>query len=158
MNAELDKALCDKYPKIFRDRRGDMMTTAMCWGFECGDGWYNIIDTLCCEIQGHIDSSVRVCAVTGAAPLDQVVATQVKEKYGTLRFYTASHDDTVEGMINMAEAISGSTCDVCGSPGRLTGKGWLSTRCEEHEGETWYDVIDELAKISKPYYKLKEES
>jgi len=32
-----------------------MKTTAMCWGFECGDGWYNIIDVLCSRIQTTID-------------------------------------------------------------------------------------------------------
>jgi hypothetical protein len=134
MNTELDEALCKKYPKIFRDRHGDKMTTAMCWGMECGDGWYNIIDALCSQIQGHIDNSVRNWARTGAEPLNQVVATQVKEKYGTLRFYYDWGDDYVEGVVDMAEAISDSTCEVCGEPGTLTGRGWLSTRCQEHEG------------------------
>jgi hypothetical protein len=32
---------------MFRDRYGDMRTTAMCWGFEVGNGWFNIIDNLC---------------------------------------------------------------------------------------------------------------
>jgi hypothetical protein len=47
MRKELDEVLCAKYPLIFKDRNGNMMHTAMCWGFECGDGWYNIIDILC---------------------------------------------------------------------------------------------------------------
>jgi hypothetical protein len=47
MRKELDEALCAKYPLIFKDRNADMRTTAMCWGFECGNGWYNIIDILC---------------------------------------------------------------------------------------------------------------
>ncbi len=45
MRKELDEALCAKYPLIFKDRNADMRTTAMCWGLECGDGWYNIIDS-----------------------------------------------------------------------------------------------------------------
>jgi hypothetical protein len=55
MRKELDEALCAKYPEIFRDRNGDMRTTLMCWGFECGDGWYNIIDILC----GKLTSEYR---------------------------------------------------------------------------------------------------
>ena len=47
MREELDAKLVEKYPQIFKNRFGDMRETAMCWGFECGDGWYNIIDTLC---------------------------------------------------------------------------------------------------------------
>jgi hypothetical protein len=38
MKQELDEQLCAKYPKIFVNRHADMKTTAMCWGFECGDG------------------------------------------------------------------------------------------------------------------------
>ena len=47
MKDGLDSALVAKYPLIFRDRNGNMKDTAMCWGLECGDGWYNIIDVLC---------------------------------------------------------------------------------------------------------------
>ena len=30
----------------------------MCWGIETGDGWYNIVDTLCSQIQWHIDKNL----------------------------------------------------------------------------------------------------
>ena len=57
MREELDKQLCAKYPQIFRDRNGDMRTTLMCWGFECGDGWYNIIDILCGKLTSEYRSA-----------------------------------------------------------------------------------------------------
>jgi len=57
MNVMLDKKLCEEYPKIFVNRHGNMASTAMCWGFEHGDGWYNIINNLCRCIQHHIDST-----------------------------------------------------------------------------------------------------
>jgi hypothetical protein len=44
---------------MFANRYADMKTTAMCWGFECGDGWYNIIKSLCANIQHHIDYSIK---------------------------------------------------------------------------------------------------
>jgi len=62
----------------------------------------------------------------------QVEATQVKEKYGTLRFYTAGGDDFTDGLIRMAEAISGITCEECGAPGKLKGDYWVYTACEAH--------------------------
>lgn len=55
MKEELDKALCEKYPKIFAQRTLAPHETCMCWGFACGDGWFNIIDALCGNIQWHID-------------------------------------------------------------------------------------------------------
>ncbi len=37
MREELDKLLCEKYPRMFVNRNADMRETAMCWGFEHGD-------------------------------------------------------------------------------------------------------------------------
>lgn len=62
----------------------------------------------------------------------QVVAVQVKEKFGTLRFYYDGGDDYVLGVVNMAESLSACTCEVCGNHGKITGNGWLSVRCVEH--------------------------
>lgn len=47
MNRHYDKYLVTKYAPMFRDRYSDMRITAMCWGFEVGDGWFDIINTLC---------------------------------------------------------------------------------------------------------------
>jgi len=55
MQESLDKYLCEKFPKVFRDRHASMETTAMCWGLAVGDGWYTIIGNACSIIQNHID-------------------------------------------------------------------------------------------------------
>lgn len=141
MREELDKQLCEKYPKIFADRHKPMTETCMCWGFECGDGWYNIIDRLCENIQHHIDwtNSQRTRLLENnphkvkiPKEVPQVVAEQVKEKFGTLRFYTRGGNEYINGLITMAESMSGVTCETCGKPGTTGGKGWISTMCEEH--------------------------
>ena len=141
MREELDKLLCEKYPKIFVNRHADMRTTAMCWGFECGDGWYNIIDQLCANIQSHIDwkNSTRDLLLKDNPykrpipdEVSQVVVDQVKEKFGTLRFYYHGGDDVINGMTRMAESMSGVTCETCGAPGTTEGPGWIQTLCEEH--------------------------
>lgn len=191
MNSDLDKSLCEKYPKIFRDRHADMRTTAMCWGFECGDGWYNIIRMMCANMQNHIDNSRRnrlnalrynralKRAINGddralikyyswglseksnewamknaerdmadpkfrdvpeACP--QVVASQVKEKFGTLRFYYYGGDDYCRGVESMADAMSCVTCETCGKPGKIRRGGWIRTLCDEHAETAGY--TDEL--------------
>ena len=123
MNPELDAQLVAKYPKIFADRYEDPTKTAMCFGFECGDGWYNIIDALCEEIQRCLDYD---------SDLEQVVAFQVKEKYGSLRFYTNTGNDVIYALIDLAETLSERTCEVCGAPGKSRGGGWIRTLCDEH--------------------------
>ena len=55
MKQELDKLLCEKYPKMMVNRNKPMQETCMCWGFECGNGWFNILDQLMSNIQHHID-------------------------------------------------------------------------------------------------------
>lgn len=127
MRDELDKKLCEKYPKIFADRYESMTKTAMCWGFECGDGWYNIIDRLCANIQHYIDWKNKKEEV-----VPQVVATQVKEKFGSLRFYYDGGDEYIRGLTSMAESMSGVTCETCGKPGKFRGTGWYYTACDEH--------------------------
>ena len=134
MRKELDEALCAKYPEIFKDRHGDMRETAMCWGFDCGDGWYNIIDTLCATIQNREYNNKR-----NNIQFAPVVATQVKEKYGTLRFYYTGGDDYIEGAVAMAEYLSEVTCEICGSPGKIRDRGWTRTLCDEHAKEQGYE-------------------
>ncbi len=97
MKQELDDALCAKYPLIFAQRNWDKMDTCMCWGFECGDGWYDLIDTLCGAIQSYLNSHKDVA---------QVVATQVKSKFGELRFYVEGGNDVTDWMISFAERLS----------------------------------------------------
>ena len=127
MREELDKQLVEKYPLLYRNRYAPMTETAMCWGFSHGDGWYNIIDKLCDNIQSHIDWYNR-----DGEKVPQLVAVQVKEKFGTLRFYTNPTTDYFRGLIAMAEAMSEVTCEVCGTPGKRRGGGWIKTLCDEH--------------------------
>jgi len=121
MRSDLQQKLFADYPAIFAQKDLPMNQTAMCWGIDCGDGWYDLIDTLCSSIQQHIKYGNNV---------PQVEAVQVKEKFGGLRFYIDGGDDEINGMIRMAEAMSYRICETCGCPGRPNEAGWISTQCE----------------------------
>lgn len=174
MKQELDKLLCEKYPKMMINRNKNMQETCMCWGFECGDGWFNILDQLMGNIQHHIDwkdkqrnwaiehnNMVTQCregifdlfeksmeSVTNQEykekrlaeivaggfrevpeSIPQVTLDQVKEKFGTLRFYYSGGDDIIDGMVRMAESMTGVTCESCGNVGERRGGGWVHTYC-----------------------------
>ena len=128
MKQELDQLLCEKYPKMMVNRNKNMQETCMCWGFECGDGWFNILDQLMGNIQHHIDWKNRKEEVVAQVTLDQV-----KEKFGTLRFYYSGGDDAIDGMVRMAESMSGVTCEECSAPAQTHGPGWIRTICEPCE-------------------------
>lgn len=193
MNDDLDRRLVEKYPKLYAQRNRNMRETAMCWGFECGDGWYDIIDALSANIQAHIDNLNRNRQVSidynrmveavnrgdteifnahykgyseehkkkvlagirqGKINLrenvpdefPQVEAVQVKEKFGTLRFYTDVGDSYIYGAIAMAESMSARTCETCGKPGKLYTHGWWHVACDAHKTQDdieWENLKDD---------------
>lgn len=120
MKKELQDKLFTKYPKIFAQRKLPMTQTCMCWGIECGDGWYKIIDLLCELLQWDTDKNKH----------PQIEAVQVKEKHGSIRFYTNGEDDKQHGLICFAERLSEETCEECGSMENVTQTtGWICTLC-----------------------------
>lgn len=118
MNAEHTEYLRATYPNLYQEYGGDMRRTCMHWGFECGDGWFELLKELSAKLE----------------PLG-VVAAQVKEKFGTLRFYTEGVDvavaDAVDLAIEAAEAKSEVTCEECGAPGALNNGPWYRVSCKK---------------------------
>lgn len=171
MNNNLDKLLSEKYPKLFRELMG----------FEHGDGWFNIVNALCRNIQHHIDwnrrqraraiqynrclkralagdkagllwyhthdrvteythklveKDIETAEFRNVLPIvHQVVVQQIKEKFGTLRFYYTGGDDYVQGLVNMAEAMSACTCETCGNLGEQRVDRWIRVLCDTHYAE-----------------------
>lgn len=171
MNPENTKKLIENYPNIFELVTSPGEPPHHCislFMFECDDGWYDIIDTLCMAIQHHIDHRKRDIewdinfnqkmeeaknnnwenwpqyhAKEPRAvrePIPQVVAVQIKEKFGGLRFYYDGGDDFIHAIVQMAELMSERTCEVCGDKGKLYQKGWHRTLCKMHAEEQGYDV------------------
>jgi hypothetical protein len=178
MKSELQEKLFSKYPKIFGDRTKPMTETCMCWGLDVGDGWYDLIDILCESLTYTYTTSIEVDEEDGkrlgikpyksevgnsyyfTVEPPQVIATQVKEKYGTLRFYYQfdldekiislletkkypdlqriidRYSDYINGIVHFAETASGRTCEATGQSGELhssggTSRGWLKTLSKE---------------------------
>lgn len=86
----------------------------------CGDGWYWLLDQLMGEIYGYCNSNDK--------KVPEV--TQIKEKYGRLCIYIQGGDEMIDGMIWLAESMSYTICEECGSIesiGHTTG--WIKTLC-----------------------------
>jgi hypothetical protein len=155
MTPELDQHIREKYPLIFAER----------CEMSVGDGWFDIIDMLCANIQNRIDNAAQqrewtikwnedvndpeyVWTKFGPREerevpelVNQVVARQIKEKFGTLRFYYDGGDDYIRGLEAMAESMTARICEDCGGPGaaRSTEKQrWVRVLCEKHAFEHGY--------------------
>lgn len=110
------KSLMNKYPSLYPN--GSVEN-----GFSVGLGWLPLIDTL---------SSILDDVITRLPEeiKGEVYAVQVKEKFGTLRFYLNQSTPFIDGAISLAESISGSICEGCGLPGQCRATSWVKTECD----------------------------
>ena len=122
-----EQRMKEKYPKMFSNPYG---------GFAVGAGWWPIIESLCANIQSHVDWKQEQKEKYGRGEgCTQVTVAQIKEKFGGLRFYYDGGNDTVDGMVRMAESWAARSCEECGKPGTSRSGGWIRTLCDEHEAE-----------------------
>lgn len=155
MKKELELKLVEKYPKILRDYGGDVTETALCFGFQHDDGWYNLLDKCMEKLQYFCD----LCSKDGREV--QVVADTIKEKFGGLRFYVTVYeaddieDRIIDDIISEAERKAATTCEMTGESGDLCKRGsWLKTLCRAEARKMGYVACDE--ELEK-YWKKKDE-
>jgi len=88
-------------------------------GFFCvGNGWFGLIKSLINDLT-ELGWNKET--------------TQVKEKFGGLRFYINAGSDEIHQRIIQAEKESYTVCEKCGEPGELRkDNGWYSTLCDKH--------------------------
>ena len=115
MKEEYEDFLLARHPKI--------LSRVAAYGIGVGDGWFNIIDLLCKSLQEETDHR--------GAP--QVVALQIKQKFGGLRFYVDHHSPEQGALLQHAELLAERTCEICGAPGeRVSLDGWIVATCTRH--------------------------
>ena len=184
MKEELEQQLYKKYPEIFKDTNMPSHESCMAFGLEVGDGWYYLIDTLCEALTYTFTTSVEVSEEDGKSlgiepskwkgekdryffkvEPPQVVASQVKEKFGTLRFYyrleydenniklsekyadlkevNKRYSDYIDGIVHFAEIASSHTCEQTGEKGQLyVRNGWLKALSEAKAKELGYKLLE----------------
>lgn len=131
MNPILEHYLTDRYAVLYRDYGFDKITpnkpfSPMAFGFECGDGWFELLIELSGKIYSYLAKKNQ---------LKDFYILQVKEKFGTLRYYTSWEDKVITKYIQDAENKSAKTCETCGAKGKLYTKGWCVTLCPRHYKE-----------------------
>lgn len=113
-----DQKIIRKHPRLFQPDPA-LRNNLMSFGFECDEGWKKILTELCNDLERQKLSKAF-----------QIL--QVKEKFGTLRFYVSGGTGEVFALIDAAERASSWTCEVCGETfgaARTDIGGWLKTLC-----------------------------
>ena len=119
MKEELEQQLVKKFPGLFAGKDRPPTESLMCFGCECSDGWYKLIETTCSLIASYLKNRPEV------PPFEFV---QIKEKFGGLRLYNGGGDDFTFGVCTMAESMSYQICEATGERGQLCTTGhWLRT-------------------------------
>ncbi len=159
MQQHLEETLADEIPFMRQElsveeqekQWGDIRDLYGAIDLDIGDGWYQLIKDMCAEITAAYEAE--------GAQVDLVV-DQLKEKYGTLRFYY--HHKGQDAEVDAIDCLSGGSslqtrpvssalrqkvaqivgnyeeksahiCETCGKPGSLrTDLGWMLTLCDEH--------------------------
>ncbi len=98
------------------------------------DNWYGVKWSVCHPllVLRRLNEWVRVEIWPGDAEPWWPRASQIKEKYGTLRFYMTGGTPEMYTIVDKAESQSSKTCETCGKPGKLRGHGWYYTACAKH--------------------------
>jgi len=137
MNEILSNKLLDDFPALFRNRHESSMQR----GFECDDGWFDLIYKLAQDIEA-------VAHQSGLSPdsPEWPLCRQVKQKIGSLRFVVFS----VDGHLNVNERIrelrmialnrSLKICERCGKPGQFV-PDQMATLCPQHVSQIPADTF-----------------
>ena len=123
MNKKNTEHLFKSYPILYTGKDQPITENLMPFGFECGDGWFKLIDDLSKKIEEYNNSckdEVEYC-----------IAVQVNEKFGDLRFYTDGGNDDVYKWTSEAEDMSYNICECCGKPGEANRSGYIQVLCEQ---------------------------
>ena len=136
MRKDLDEKLTKSFPNLYRDRNEDKSKSGLHYGYQCGNGWYPLLRKLSAKLEKLIL----------ALPENKrrfYKATQVKQKFGTLRLYMYDRTTEMRELIANAEEESLHTCEVCGRPGDLIQEPgrWITVSCSDHAHiSSWQDM------------------
>lgn len=102
-----------------------LQNNLMAFGYECGEGWYPLIEELFDKIQELVNIN---------SEYSDLEVVQVKEKFGTLRVYLNYYYPEIENLINEYEEKSAHICEVCGRKGKVCVHNfWYKTVCRWHD-------------------------
>lgn len=109
VNNELEKRLLADFPFLYRGHDKPPGESSMCWGFECGDGWFQLIYQLSRNLTDHMEKTPSVA----------IEVTQVKSKFGGLRFDVIGADEACCKLISEACEAATKLCELTGGDGQL---------------------------------------
>lgn len=165
MTKELELKLVKRFPVLYQDYTSPMSQTCMCWGFDHGDGWFNIIWMLSLAIEDELGYSwlqkrwflfkkrffgqwnrliymISPPKSGGRLGLKRLVVfprTGFAVDQVKEKFgglrYYCPGNDRIDHLVDLAERAADSTCENCGEYGKARDGGWIRTLCDKCHGQ-----------------------
>lgn len=138
MTKEENKALCEKFPFLIPR---SVWTGEIISGYDyevteldfMPDGWRKAFGIqLCEELKTALDK-VDTSEIW--------FPTQIKEKYGELRWYANWYTKEIEEILDKYSKLSRKTCIVCGKPATKISTGWISPYCDDCANNQYEEYI-----------------
>lgn len=116
MNEGHIQILVDTAPLLYRNY-GKVNTSHSFsrWGFMCGDGWFDLL----MHLSARMEAELHAYMALGNRKQDLPQASEIKEKFGLLRFYVHRQPTHWGDWIDEARRESEKTCELCGMPSAL---------------------------------------
>lgn len=129
MSPEKTQELINIYPDLFSNL--DRRNCFFLFSFECDSGWFELLKELITEIKAIAEK--EDCMFSDDDEPRPLKVCQVKEKYGSLCFYTNWSNDFIDEAIGRYEKKSMETCEICGLAGSIKDTGYYcyKTLCDK---------------------------
>lgn len=111
MTPENTMKLYSAFPGLYRGKDKTLQESMMSFGFDCGDGWFDLI----WRLSNDIEAVVRREEIDPESS-DWPEASGIKQKFGTLRFHVRNANDEIMNLIDEALEESAMICEKTGKP------------------------------------------
>ena len=125
-DAKYGEEFMSRFPILFQHCNKSMRETCMCWGISAPTGWYYILEQLCTVLEFY---NMEFKDKYGVA----IVADQVKEKFGTLRFYYTVLTVDKDGMV--VSRLANDESDATNENRRRIATSYLEMIADQYIGE-----------------------
>lgn len=147
MNFENTQKLLTAYSRLYRELRG--------FGFECGDGWFNLI----WQLSADIELAARVEGLAENTDAWPCVAI-VKQKLGNLRVqFNAPLSDSIRNLVDKARERSNEVCEICAAPCQKLPEtervGWVESICDSCRTRHRPQLRSQDKTLKPPVWKLE---
>ena len=104
MDSHKENELYERFPHLYRERLAPLESSKMGWGFQCDDGWYNIIHKM----------SKRIAALSSDDDFAPAITEVSRNEDGSLYVEARNLTPPVADIIEAAKEQSKLTCESCG--------------------------------------------